>query len=270
MLIIETDIDFNDVKLENVKFVDVNYQPAINQHITPKMYVDNAIDETSLIGNNKDFDFGNYHLTNINSITLIKQAENDNEVITKAYVDQFHQANERSRRDARLGFYDESIAMVKNNQDNILNNNTLTNINSITINNTPTDDNHVSNKKHVDDELDKNTIVRINDDSIDRYLQVRIINTAYNLQIYNKTQTKDTTKLIFSNTGNDLVQNWKIICNNRLGEGRPSDFIKSTKSSSPTGVSGSTSIPLIGNCFMYIETSGNNNNSSNDNVFCFF
>ena len=42
---------------------------------------------------------GNYNLTNINIFTLNKQAENDNEVITKSYVDQFHQENERSRRD---------------------------------------------------------------------------------------------------------------------------------------------------------------------------
>ena len=42
-----------------------------------------------------------------------KQAENDNEVITKAYVDQFNQENERSRRDVGLGFYVESSVLVK-------------------------------------------------------------------------------------------------------------------------------------------------------------
>ena len=73
--------------------------------------------------NNKDNDFGNYNLTNINSITLNKQAKNDNEIITKAYVDQFHQENERSRRDVGLDFYSESIDLVKNNQDNDFNDN---------------------------------------------------------------------------------------------------------------------------------------------------
>ena len=72
------DIDFNDVKLENIKFVRVNYQPAHPNHLTPKIYVDNAVDETSLIRNNRDNDFGNYNSSNINSITLNKQAENDN------------------------------------------------------------------------------------------------------------------------------------------------------------------------------------------------
>ena len=195
-----------------------------------------------------------------------KQAENDNEVITKAYVDQFHQENERSRRDVGLDFYDESSDLVRNNQDNDLNDKKLTNINSITINNNPIDDNHVSNKKYVDEELDKNTIIRLNDVSNDRYLQVHINNTAYILQIYNKTQIIDTTILEIPNTGTDLLQNWKIICNNRLGEGTPSDFVKSTKTNSPTSQSGATSLPPIGTCFMYIETSGNNHTSSNDKV----
>ena len=77
------------------------------------MYVDNAIDESSLVRNNKNNDFGNYDLTKTNSITLNRQAKNDNEVITKAYVDQFHQENERSRRDVGLDFYNESSDLVK-------------------------------------------------------------------------------------------------------------------------------------------------------------
>ena len=268
--IFKNDIDFNDVKLENIKFVKVNYQPAHPNHLTPKIYVDSSIDEISLVRNNKDNDFSNYKLTNINSITLNKQAENDDEVITKAYVDQFHQENERSRRDLGIDFYNESSDLVKNNQDNNFKDNKLTNINSITINNNPSDANHVSNKKYIDQELDKDTIVRLNDDSNDRYLQVHINNTAYNLQIYNKTQIIDTTKLIFPNTGTDLLQNWKIICNNRLDEGIPSDFLKSTKTNSPTSQSGATSLAPIGTCFMYIETSANNHNSTNDNVFVSF
>ena len=126
------------------------------------MYVDNSIDEPSLVRNNKDNDFNNYNLTNINSITLNKQAENDNEVTTKAYVDQFHQEKEISRRHLGIDFSNESSELVKNNQDNVLNDKKLTNLNSITINNNPTDDNHVSNKKYIDDELDKNTLVKFN------------------------------------------------------------------------------------------------------------
>ena len=111
------------------------------------MYVDFAVDESSLVKNNQNNDFNNNNLTNINSITLNTQAVNNNQVITKAYVDQFHQENERSRRDLGIDFYNESSDIVKKNQDNDLNENKLTNLNSITINGNPTSDNEVTNKK---------------------------------------------------------------------------------------------------------------------------
>ena len=90
------------------------------------------------------------------------QAVNDSEVITIAYVDQFHNDNERNRRDLVFSFYNEEVGLVKNNQDNDLNDNKLTNIDSKTVNRNPTSDNELSNKKHIDDELDKNTIVSFN------------------------------------------------------------------------------------------------------------
>ena len=90
-------IDLNDRNITNARFFQVNQLPQIDSHLTAKLYVDNSIDETSLIRNDKDNDFGNYNVTYTNRTTLNKQAGNDNEVITKAYVDQFHQENERSR-----------------------------------------------------------------------------------------------------------------------------------------------------------------------------
>ena len=54
------------------------------------------MDDPSLVRNNHYNDFNNYNVTNIKSVTLNTQAANDNQVITKAYVDQFHQENERS------------------------------------------------------------------------------------------------------------------------------------------------------------------------------
>ena len=263
-------INLNDRNITIARFIQVNQLPQIDSHLTPKLYVDREIDQTSLVRNNQDNDFSNYNITNMHSITLNKQAENDNEVITKAYVDQFHQENERSRREIGFDFYNESSDLVKNNQDNDLNDNKLTNLDSITVNRKPNRDDELVNKKYIDDELDKNTIVRLNDDSNDRYLQVRVNNIPYNLQIYNKTQIIDTTKIIFPNTGHDLLQNWKIIVNNRNSEGTPFEFIKSTKTNSPTGDSGAISIPPIGNSSMYIETSSNNHNTSNDNVFVSF
>ena len=148
-------IDLNDRNITNARFIQKNQLPQIDSHLTAKLYVDNAIDESSLIRINQDNNLGNYNLTIINSITLNKQAQNDNEVITKAYVDQFHQEKERSRRDVGLDFYDESSDLVESNQDNNLNDNKLTNLDSETVNRNHSSGNELSNKKYIDDELDK-------------------------------------------------------------------------------------------------------------------
>ena len=83
----------NDRNITNAGFIQVNQLPQTESHLTAKLYVDKAIDEPSLVRNNHDNDFNSYNLTNINSITLNTHAVNDNEVITKAYVDQFHHEN---------------------------------------------------------------------------------------------------------------------------------------------------------------------------------
>ena len=65
-------------------------------------------------------------------------------------------------------------------------------------------------------------------------------------------------KIKYPNKGCDILQKWYIECNNKNNISKVGDFIKSTKSNSPTGYSGATSLPPIGNSFMYIETSSNN------------
>ena len=87
-------IDLKDRNITNARFIQVDLWPQIDSHLTPKLYADNAIDESSFVRINQDNDFNNYNSINISSFTSNKQAENDNEVITKAYVDQFHQENE--------------------------------------------------------------------------------------------------------------------------------------------------------------------------------
>ena len=174
-------IDLNDRNITNARFIQVNQWPQIDSHLTPRLYVDNAADESSVVRNNQDNDFSINNLTNIISITLNTQAVNDNQVITKAYVDQFHQKNGRSRRDLGIDFYRESSVIVKNNQDNDLNDKKLTNLDSITINRNPSSDNEVSNKKNIDDELDKNTIVTFSQ-TLQNYLKVCLGgNAIYNL-----------------------------------------------------------------------------------------
>ena len=86
----------NDKDITNARFLQVNQLPQTNSYLTTKLYVDNAIDETSLVRNNQDKDFNDHKLSNKNSITLNTQAVNDNHVFTKAYVDKFHNDNERN------------------------------------------------------------------------------------------------------------------------------------------------------------------------------
>ena len=259
-------IDLNDRNITNARFIQVIQWPQIDSHLTAKLYVDIELHQSSSVRNNQDNDFNKNNLTNINSINLNKQAVNDNEAITKAYVDQFHQENERSRRDIGLDFYDESNILVKNNQDKILNDNKITNIYSITINNNPTDDNHVSNKKYIDDELDKITIVRFNQ-TLENYLKVSVGKDTYNLTKYNKILLTDITIIKYPNNGGYLLQQGNTKCNDKNKNGKISNFVKSTKTSSPIGDSGANSLPHIGDSFKYIERSSNN---KGNNVFCSF
>ena len=56
-------------------------------------------------------------------------------------------------------------------------------------------------------------------------------------------------------------------CNDKYNIGKTQNFIKTTKTNSPTGESAATSLPPIGDSVMLTETS---NNSGSDNVFCSF
>ena len=83
-------------------------------------------------------------------------------------------------------------------------------------------------------------------------------NYTYILTKYDKIQITDTTEFKFPNVGGDLLQKWNIKCNNKRNDSKVEKFIKSTRTNSPTGYSGATTLPQIGNSFMYIETSSNN------------
>ena len=151
--------------------------------------------------------------------------------------------------------------MVKNNQDNDLNDKELTNIDSITINRNPTSDNEFTNKKYIDDELDKNTILRFNQ-TLENYLEISVGKDVCNLTKYNEIQITDTTIIKYPNTGQDLLQRWKIICNDKNKESLMGNFIESTKTSSPTDHSGATVKLPIGDAFMCLETRSNNHTNS--------
>ena len=257
----------NDRNITNARFIQVIQWPQIDSHLTPKLYVDTEIDQSSLVGNNQDNDFNNINLTNMNSITLNTEALNDIQVLTKAYVDQFHQEKERSRRDVGLSFYNEEADLVKNNKDNDFNDNKITNIGSITVNRNPSSNNELANKKYIVDSIGECTLPRFNQ-TLQNYLKISVGNDTYNVTKYDKIQIIDTTEIKYPNIGSDFLQKWNIKCNNKNNVSKVGDFLKSTKTNSSTDYSGATSFAPVGDSFMYIETSSNNH--SHERVFVSF
>ena len=226
--------------------------------IPTKSYVDNKFNDPSIIKNTDHADFNNNYLDKVRMITVTELPEWPNDLTPKIYVDralsellsyvtELHEIN-RNKRD---------LSSVFNDQDNEFDNNKLTNLDSVTVNRNPNLDNELANKKYIDDELDKNTVIRFNQ-TLENYLKVSVGNDTYNLTKYNKIQILDTTEIKYPNIGSDLLQKWNIKCNNKNNVSKVGDFIKSTKTNSPTGHSAATSLPPIGNSFMYIESSSNN------------
>ena len=244
--------------------------PQIDSHSTAKLYVDdanyNCVDESTLLRldpdgklNLEDHDciIPNSSLTSLKTIV---------EIPTKSYFDSLHQEKEQSPRDLGIDFYDESSELVKNNQDNDLNDNKLTNLDSITVIRDPSFDNELSTKKHIDNELNKNTILRIIH-TLQNYLKVSVGNDDYNHNNYDKIQNTETTTIKHNNSGVLLLQNWVKKSNDTNNKGKIQNFIRSTTTSSSTDDSGVTGLPVIGNGFMCIETSSNNHG---DDVFVSF
>ena len=73
--------------------------------------------------------------------------------------------------------------------------------------------------------------------------------------------------MVYPNHGDQLLQKWTIKCKNKNGESKIQDFIKSTKTKNPTGGSGPNDLPPIGSAYMDIESSGNNHDIANDDVW---
>ena len=145
---------------------------------------------------------------------------------------------------------------MKNNQDNDFNDNKILNIDSVTVSRKPTLDNEITNKNYIDDELDKNTILRFNQ-TLFNYLKVSVGDDTYILTKYDKIQILDTNIIKSPNCDEYLLQSWNIKRNDENINEEIQKFIRSTTTNSPTSDSGATSLPPIGKSFMYKETSSN-------------
>ena len=255
-----THVDFNDKNLYNVRLIKVNSCPAIPEHLTAKIYVDNAIsysvDESSMLRLDPD---EKLKLDEQDSIFLNSTLTSPKTIIKlpiESYVDSLHE-NSRKKRD---------LSPVFDDQDNEFDNNKLTNLDSVSVNRNPSSDKELVNKKYLDDQLDKSAVLRFKK-TLENYLKIYVGSDTYNLTKYDIIQITDTTIIKYPNTGGYLLQNWVIKCNDKNDNGKIQNFIKSTKTNSPTGYSGATSLTPIGKSFMYKEKSSNNHGN---NVFVNF
>ena len=97
-------VDFNDKDIDNVRWIKVNHIPAVEEYLTSKLYVDNAIQQImafidnlqeinrngrdlSSVFNDQDNEFDNNKLTNLDSVTVNRNPTSSNEVSKKKYVD---------------------------------------------------------------------------------------------------------------------------------------------------------------------------------------
>ena len=113
-------VDFNDKILDNVHSIKMNSYPTLQEHLTPKIYVDNAIsysvDEASLLRLDPDEKLKLDEQDSILLNSTLISPKTTIELPTKSYIDSLHEETERSRRDLGLDFYDESSTLVRFNQ----------------------------------------------------------------------------------------------------------------------------------------------------------
>ena len=121
-------VDFDDKNLNTIHFIRVNSIPTLEEQLTPKIYVDQAIsddvDNSSFLGLDPD---EKLNLDEQDSIILNSALTSPTtmiEIPTKSYVDSLHESS-RKRRD---------FSSVFNDQDIDFDNNKLNNLDSITVN----------------------------------------------------------------------------------------------------------------------------------------
>ena len=128
-------VDFNDQKIDHVRFIKGNSFPAVPEHLTAKIFVDIAIfysvDESSLLRLDleKKLNPDEQHSMFLKSI--LTSSKTILEIPNKNYVDSLHESS-KNRRD---------LTSVFNDQDNDFDNNKLTNMESTTVNRNPSSDN---------------------------------------------------------------------------------------------------------------------------------
>ena len=225
--------------------------PAIPEHLTAKIYVDQvlsySVDESSLLKLDPEEKLNLDEQFSIILNSTLTSPQTIIELPTKSYVDSLHEIR-KNRRD---------LSSVFNDQDNECDNNKLNNLDSITVNRDPSLHNEMANKKYIDDSIGKGTLLRFIQ-TLQNYLKVSVGNDTHILTKHDKIQLTDVTEIRSPNKGLDLLLKWIVYSNDKNNNSKIDKLIKATKTSSPTGQSGETTLPPIGFAFMYIEASNSN------------
>ena len=242
--------------------------PKAMLEIPTKNYVDNKFNDSSIIKNTDHVDFNDKILDNVHSIKVNSYPTLNEQLTPNFYVNRF--VYDRVDEASLLRLDPKEMLHLDGKLDSIFPNSSLTS--PRTIIELPTksyvDSLHGENEQSrrdlgLDFYDESSTLVTFNQ-TLQNYLNVSIGNDTYNPTKYNKISITDITITKVPNSGNALLQKWKLFCYDKNNQSRISDFIKSTKTNSPTGFLGATSLSPIGDAFMYIETSSNNHGS---NVF---
>ena len=232
-----------------------------------KNYIDKKFNDPSIIKNIDHVDFNDKILDNVHSIKVSSYPTLEAQLTPKFYVDHFVLD---CVDEASLLRLDPKGKIHHGKLDSIVLNSSLTS--PKTVIELPTksyiDSLHGENERSrrdlgLDFYDESSTLVRFIQ-TLQNYLKISVGNDTFNLTKNNKISITDITEIKIPNSGDALLQKWKIYCNNKNNQSRMNDFIKSAKTNSPTGFSGATSLSPIGDAFMYIETSSNNHGS---NVF---
>ena len=56
-------VEFNNMNLDNIRFIELNSYPAIGQYATANYSVDQSIDEPTLSKNNENYNFNDHSKT---------------------------------------------------------------------------------------------------------------------------------------------------------------------------------------------------------------
>ena len=246
---------------DSITLDSTSTSPKTILEITTKIYGDHKFNDSGIIKNTDQVDFKDKILDKVHSIKVNSYPTLGEQLTPKFYVDNFVLDCVDEGSLLRL---DPKGKIHYGKLDSIIVNTSVTS--PRTIIELPTksyvDSLHGENERSrrdlgLDFYDESSTLVRFNQ-TLQNYLKVSVGNDTYNLTKYNKISITDKTEIKFPNSGNALLQKWKIYCNNKNNQFRISEFKKSTKTNSRTGFSAATSLSPIGNAFMYIETSSNN------------